>query len=188
MRPAIVDSVSIIEVRPIESKGESPADLARFEIRDEDALIWSIAYGPQARTRDEARRMVVRIAGTYSLGKRSPGAKHSFMENDTKEFVLRPEMAVRSNAVGTRNTQSSSRKRLSASRNRERAYSVAVSSRRDMYWKTIRLVDFNIIQYVVYLLPSLLYKYMSAKADTQRCSRGRDVRFRKPSGCPGSHH
>lgn len=67
----IVDSVSITEVSPIESKDESTTDLGRFEIRDEDVLVWSIAYGPQARTREEARRMADRIAGAYSLGKRS---------------------------------------------------------------------------------------------------------------------
>lgn len=68
---AIGDSVSITEVSPIESKGESAADLGRFEIRDEGTLVWSIAYGPRARTRKKARRMADRIAGAYSLGKRS---------------------------------------------------------------------------------------------------------------------
>lgn len=68
---AIVDSVTITKVRPIGSKDESTAGLGRFEIRDEGTLVWSIAYGPQARTRDEARRMADRIAGAYSLGKRS---------------------------------------------------------------------------------------------------------------------
>lgn len=67
----IGDSVLITEVSPIESKSESAADLGRFEIRDEGTLVWSIAYGPQARTREKTRRMADRIAGAYSLGKRS---------------------------------------------------------------------------------------------------------------------
>lgn len=68
---AIADSVSIIEVSPIDSEGGSTADRGRFEIRDEDVLVWSIAYCPDTRTREEARRMADRIAGAYSLGKRS---------------------------------------------------------------------------------------------------------------------
>lgn len=67
----IADSVSIVEVSPISAEHESAADVGRFEIRDEDALIWSIAYGPDRRSREEARRMARRIAGAYSLGKRS---------------------------------------------------------------------------------------------------------------------
>lgn len=68
---AIADSVTITEVRPIGTGHESRDDAGRFEIRDEDALIWSIAYGPESRARTEARRMSDRIAGAYSLGKRS---------------------------------------------------------------------------------------------------------------------
>jgi hypothetical protein len=63
--------VTITEVRPIGADHESRDDTGRFEIRDGDALIWSIAYGPESRTRTEARRTSNRIAGAYSLGKRS---------------------------------------------------------------------------------------------------------------------
>lgn len=65
----IDDSVSIVDVSPIGSE-PSTDERGRFEVRDEGTLIWSIAYDPESRTRDEARRIARRIAGAYSLGKR----------------------------------------------------------------------------------------------------------------------
>ena len=67
----IDDTISIVDVSPVESDGSSTGEVGRFEIRDEGTLIWSVSYGRDGRARSEAREAARLVAGAYSLGRRS---------------------------------------------------------------------------------------------------------------------
>lgn len=67
----IDNTISIVDVSPVESDGSSSGEVGRFEIRDEGALIWSVPYGRDDRARNEAREAARLVAGAYSLGRRA---------------------------------------------------------------------------------------------------------------------